>query len=60
MTFSFLHLLPAALCLLAGFVCANEAAFNLRLGENTQAVRNGLASFVCWAGAAVSLMGALG
>lgn len=54
-----LFLLPASLCILAGFVCANEAAFNLRLGENTQAVSNGLATVVCWMGAAISLWGAL-
>lgn len=59
MTWHLLHIIPAALCILFGLVCANEAAFNLRLGQNGAAINNGLATCVCWIAAAVSLWGAL-
>jgi hypothetical protein len=54
-----MHLVPAALCALGGLICAQEAAFNMRLGENTTAVRAGLSTVVCWVAAAVSLWGAV-
>ncbi len=59
MTWDLMHLIPAALCALGGLICAQEAAFNMRLGENTTAVRAGLSMVVCWVAAAVSLWEAM-
>lgn len=59
MSTNLLFLLPAAICGLGGMVCANDAALHLRIGDNAQAVTNGGATVLCWAGAAVALWGAL-
>ena len=59
MTWNFLHLIPAAVCALGGLICAQDAAFNMRLGKNAFAVRDGLSTVVCWVAAAVSLWEAL-
>lgn len=59
MTWHLTLLLPAALCLLGGIVCANEAAFNMQLGDNGPAIANGLSSIVCWVAAAIAFAGAV-
>lgn len=59
MTWHLTFILPAALCGLGGLVCANEAALNMRLGENGHAISNSAAAIVCWIGAAIALAGAV-
>ncbi len=59
MTWNLMYLIPAAVCALGGLICAQDAAFNMRLGKNALAVRDGLSTVVCWVAAAVSLWEAL-
>jgi hypothetical protein len=54
-----MYLIPAAVCALGGLICAQDAAFNMRLGKNALAVRDGLSTVLCWILAAVSLWEAL-
>jgi hypothetical protein len=57
MTWELAFLLPALLCGLVGYTCGDNARVDIKLGDNTSALKNALASFVCWSGAAVSLAG---
>lgn len=59
MTWNLLHLLPAAICGLGGMVCAKDASLSLRLQSAGEFVANSGGAVVCWAGAAISLWGAL-
>lgn len=59
MTWHLTLILPAALCVIGGYVCGNNARVDFDMGDSAGAVKNGIACAVCWTAAGVALMGAL-